>query len=351
MPPEKKKPARVWPVLRAYVKAVSAYPFLLSAAILGVVIIQIANVAAPLYLRQFINVLAVGTASPAVLSTLFWILAAFAGVNLFGWFGERVRAVATTRAEARTMADLFNTAFHNLLGHSHEFFISNFTGTLTRRVTRYARSFEQVFDNLIFNFLPALLFAGGVITILWQKHTYLGAGLLAWTVFFVYIQYKTVAWLQPLRTARTEEDSRVTGTLSDAVLNHSTITTFAALGNERTIFGAAIGRWYEATKRAWDADMWVNAVQGILAIIIEVALLSGAVFLWREGSFTVGDFVLIQVYILGLFNQIWGIGRNMRQLYDAFADATEMLDIIELPHGIRDAPNALPLTEIGRAHV
>lgn len=164
-----------------------------------------------------------------------------------------------------------------------------------------------------------------------------------WTVFFVYIQYKTIAWLQPLRTARTEEDSRVTGTLSDAVLNHSTITAFAALENERNIFGATVGRWYEATKRAWDADMWVNAVQGILAIVIEIALLSGAVFLWQKGSFTVGDFVLIQIYVMGLFNQIWGIGRNMRQLYDSFAEATEMLDIMELPHEIQDARDAKPI--------
>lgn len=183
MLPERKKPARVWPVLRAYGAAVSAYPFLLGVALIGVVVIQIANVSAPLYLRQFINVLAEGTTSPEVLSTLFWILAAFAGVNLFGWLGERLRGISTTRVEARTMADLFNSAFSNLLEHSHEFFISNFTGTLTRRVTRYARSFEQVFDNLMFNFLPALLFAGGVITILWQKMSTSAQGFLCGQYF------------------------------------------------------------------------------------------------------------------------------------------------------------------------
>ena len=93
----------------------------------------------------------------------------------------------------------------------------------------------------------------------------------------------------------------------------------------------------------WDADAWIYGVQGLFAVGIELALLAGAIVLWQRGLVTVGDFVLIQVYILGLMDRIWSIGNNMRQLYDAFADATEMLDILELPHGVLDAPDATPL--------
>jgi ATP-binding cassette subfamily B protein len=85
-------------------------------------------------------------------------------------------------------------------------------------------------------------------------------------------------------------------------------------------------------------------VQGIFAVTIEIALLVGAVFLWQRGLVTVGDFVLIQVYIISLMDRLWGIGQNMRQLYGSFADATEMLDIMELPHEIRDMTGAKPLT-------
>ncbi|MBI4065879.1 ABC transporter ATP-binding protein [Candidatus Kaiserbacteria bacterium] len=337
---EKKKPARVRSVLAAYGKTASSYPLLLVMAVIGAIVVQAANVIAPLYLRQFINYLSGGQAQSDIIASLLLTLFLFAGVNIIGWAGQRIRQIATMRVEARVMSDLYKNALGSLLRHSHEFFISNFTGTLTRRVTRYARSFEQVFDNVIFNFFPAILFTGGVTAVLWQKSAYLGAGLLVWTMLFIYIQYKTIAWLQPIRAKRVEKDSLITGTLSDAVLNHSTITTFAAIGHELNIFSAGVNEWYEATKRSWDANHWVDTIQEILAIIIEVALLAGAVFLWQRGLVTVGDFVLIQIYILGLFNQIWNIGRNMRQLYDAFADATEMLDIMELPHGIQDVSGA-----------
>ena len=343
MSSDKKRTARVWPVLRAYGKAALVYPKSLSVALIATVGIEAAAVIAPLYLRWFINLLSGGTPSPSTVQALFFVLIIFAAVNFVGWIGQRVRMLSIGRMEAKVMTDLYENAFNYLLGHAHEFFISNFTGTLTRRVARYARSFEQVFDNLLLNFFPAFIFAIGVIGVLSTQSMLLGVGLFVWTVTFVYIQFRMVLWRQPLRSARAEEDSKVTGFLSDTVLNHSTITTFAAAPYERMRFQDTVARWYAATKRAWDADAWVYGVQGLFAIGIEVALLAGAVLLWQQGIVTVGDFVLIQIYILGLMNRIWGIGRNMRQLYDAFADATEMLDIIEMPHAIQDAAGAQPL--------
>lgn len=337
---EKKQPARVWAVLRAYSKAAFVYPWSLSVALITVITIEVSGVVAPLYLSKFINVLSSGTPSPETVQSLFSILTIFGAVIFVRWIGQRVGLIVVSRFDAKVMTDLYKTAFGYLLGHAHEFFISNFTGTLTRRIGRYAHSFEQMFDTLLFNFFATFLLAIGIIGVLTLKSVVLGAGLLVWTVIFVYIQFRMMHSLQPLRTARTEEDSRVTGFLSDVVSNHSTITAFAAANYESSMFKETIMRWYIATRKVWDAEAWVNGVQGLFALGIELTLLFVAVLLWRRGMLTVGDFVLIQVYVLALMDRVWGIGRNMRQLYEAFADATEMLDILELPQGIQDVSGA-----------
>src|SRR3989344_3207016 len=152
---EKKKPARARAVLRAYGKAASAYPWSLGGAIIAAVVIEAAGVIAPLYLRQFIDLLSLGTPTQEIVQGVFVALLFFTAINFIGWLGQRLRLFAVNQLEARAMVDLYQRAFDYLIGHSHEFFISNFTGTLTRRVTRYARSFEQVFDNFLFNFFPA----------------------------------------------------------------------------------------------------------------------------------------------------------------------------------------------------
>lgn len=340
---EKRRPARAGAVLRAYGAAAFRYPRLLSASVLATVVIEASEVAAPLYLKQFVNVIAGGATAPRVVESIIWILAAYTLVNLGAWAGNRMLVYALGRLEARVLIDLYNQAFEYLIGHSYEFFISNFTGTLTRRVTRYARSFESVMESMFTNLFPAGLFFVGVVTILSFRSIWLGISLFILTVIFIYIQYRMVAWLLPLRTARVEKDSKMTGALSDAVMNHATITAFAAAPYERSYLGMVAKELYDATQRAMNGYSLIYAIQGLLSIFIEISILGGTAFLWQRGVLTVGDFVLVQVYIISLMSRVWSIGRNMRHLHDAFSEATEMLDIMELPHGVQDAPDAKPL--------
>ncbi len=122
------------------------------------------------------------------------------------------------------------------------------------------------------------------------------------------------------------------------MLNHATITSYAAIPYERSLFATVTEKWYEVMKKAMDGYAMIYGIQGLVATFIEISILAASAYLWQQGLFTIGDFVLVQIYIIGLLSRVWGIGRNMRQLHDAFSEATEMLDIMELPHDITDAP-------------
>jgi ATP-binding cassette, subfamily B, bacterial len=343
MPEQPKKNVRIWPVLRAYTIASLKYPKALIVAVIGTIATQVASVSAPLYLRQFINTLSSGEATSVIVASLFGILFIYAGIGVANWTSRRIQIAAVQYIEAHTMADLANIAFSRLIRHSHDFFISNFAGTLTRRVTRYSRAYEQVFDSVLFNFLQTILFAAGSIYVLYTRNAWLGIALFVWVVLFITIQVLLTRWRHSIRLARVAEDSRMTGALSDAIGNHSTIAFFATEKHEESILGLIVKSWEAITLRSWHSNLLVQGVQHALAILVEVGLLGGAIFLWQRGLLTIGDFVLIQVYILGLVDQIWNFGNTLRQLYDAFADASEMIDIMEMPHDIQDAKNALPL--------
>lgn len=340
MNPEEKKVTRAWPVVVYYAKAAAKYPSILGLIFVGSLVLEIAGVIAPLYIRKFIDTLSTGVPSTLLAQALFSILLVFGFINLIAWAGRRVQMLSIMAIEARVMSDLSNHAFSYLLGHSHDFFSSNFAGTLTRRVTRYSKSFEQVLDSLVFNFFSTAVFAVGVIYVLFRKSPILGGALMLWTLVFLAIQVAMARYRQPLRIARAAEDSAVTGVLSDVVSNQSAVSLFAAGAFEKRNFAQSIQKWRVATMRSWNADAWMMALQGLFAIGIEVALLGGAVLLWERGLVTVGDFVLIQVYVLGLIDRIWNIGNSMRKLYDAFADAYEMVTIFETPHGVKDNVNA-----------
>jgi hypothetical protein len=84
-------------------------------------------------------------------------------------------------------------------------------------------------------------------------------------------------------------------------------------------------------------------VQALLMIGIEVLLFLGVIHLWRDGLATVGDFILVQSYVIMAIDRLWDLGNALKKLYEAFADATEMVEILNTPHDITDAPNASTL--------
>jgi len=172
----------------------------------------------------------------------------------------------------------------------------------------------------------------------------LGIALGAWVVLFVAFQIYTARLKQPLRVLRTEADSKLVGVLSDDISNHNTIALFSGGKHERYLFSDVVERWRAATMHSWSTDEKIWALQDVLIVGMNIGILWGTLVLWQEGLFTIGDFVLVQSYLLGLFNQLTSINRNMRRCYDAIADASEMIDIIKLPHDIADLPRAPKLT-------
>jgi ATP-binding cassette subfamily B protein len=73
---------------------------------------------------------------------------------------------------------------------------------------------------------------------------------------------------------------------------------------------------------------------------VDVAVIYIGIQLWKGGNFTPGHFVLLQGYMLALYQQLFSFGRTLRHFYELFADANEMMEIIEKPIDVVDKPNA-----------
>ncbi len=338
------KNTAVLPVLKKYATATWKYPGTFVLILLSLALVQIAEVVGPLYLKQFIDAISKSTPTNILLPTLYFPLAGYAAALFASWVLYRVQMVADTKLQAKVMRDLTNAGFDYLINHSHDFFISNFAGTITRRVSRYARSFEQVFEVVGIYFYTTTLYSVTVIYVLFTRNVWLGTGLLLWTLFFLVFQLVMTKWRYQYKLLRTAEDSRLTGALSDAVGNHSAITYFAAEAHEKNIISQVVTDWYNATMKSWNADVVNYAIQGFIVRFAQTALLFVGLVLWTKGYLSVGDFILIQIYMLTLMERIGGLGSNMRRLYDSVADANEMIDILHLPHEIADKPHAVPLS-------
>jgi ATP-binding cassette subfamily B protein len=312
--------------------------------VIGAVGIQVVDLIWPLYLRELLNLLASHTQNPEVVQKLLAIVGVIAIIRFSGWGMRQMRLLCNNYLDSRVMADLYLAAFDYLIKHSHHFFISRFAGTLTRRVTKFAAAFEVMFDAIFEQFFHVAFFAAGAIIILFLRSPVLGLALGAWVIVFLGFLIYVARLRLPLRAARADADSKTVGALADAISNQNTISLFSGAAHEHKLFSGIVQYWRKATLRSWNADEVIWAALGILMIGINVGLLYGAVLLWQKGLLTVGDFVLIQVYLIGLFERLINLNRELRRFFDAYADAAEMVEILEAPHEIQDWRGAIPLT-------
>lgn len=340
---DQKRSNQAWIVLCDYARATKKYPWLFLGAVVGIAAAIGTSLITPLYLKDFIDHIASPEARTGSITPLLVLLGLYTAASFGNWLSYRVQMVTVTRIQAKVVADLFNNAFEYLIAHSHDFFVNNFTGTLTRRVSRYAHAYQQVFHNIVESIIPTILFALGVVVVLFFENHLLGIGVFVWTVFFIALQYGMTRWRYQYKLQRAAQDSRLTGAVSDTVGNHAAVTLFAAEAQEKKRIAEIVTDWYHATVRSWNSDIFTYGVLGFLTRLAQVGLLFVSLYLWWDGHISVGTVVLVQIYILSLMEQISGITGNMRALFDSFSEAHEMIEIMQEPHTIKDAPGVCEL--------
>jgi ATP-binding cassette subfamily B protein len=335
-------PARA--VIDVYMRHTKPHIWLVGIAFFGILGVQAASLIAPLYLKTFFNVLASASPSAETAATLLSTLAIIAAFWLMDRIFRRIEDTATVVIESRVMANLYDSAFTYLMGHSYNFFISNFAGSLIGRVAKFARAYETLFDTFMLQFIPTTIFVLGAVGVLFVRHHTLGLILALWCIAFVIFQMYVAKVRAPARAARSEADTKVTATLADSIANQSTIALFSGTSVERNRFSRVVEVWRAATLRNWLIDGWMWFGIGLFIVAIEVGLFWGAILLWQQSLLTVGDFVLIQAYLMTVLDRLVGINRSLRRFYDAFADAGEMVTILNTPHAVVDKKGAKKLT-------
>lgn len=330
-------------VYRQYASYAVRYPYLLTLTVFGTIGSQIMELVIPWYLRELINTLSANQPSADIVAMLLKIVALIAVIWLGRWALYRMRDWSIMHLEASVMRDIYVRTFEYLLRHSYSFFVSRFAGSLTHKVNKFSRAFEQLFDATTLVYIPTFIFVLGAAFVLFLRHASLGILLAVWCLAFLTFQVFVSIRRQPVRTKRSNAETRITASLADAISNHANVLQFSGVTHERTLFSGVVGDWHRYLMHAWRIDNNIWAAMGLFMLTINVSLLAAAVVLWSQGFVQVGDFILIQAYLFTTFERMMTINRELRRSFDAYADASEMVAILEEPHGVRDAPGAAPL--------
>jgi len=343
MKPKYNENIKLLDVFKAFWVGIKEYKvgfyFTVTAYVLGN-IVELIN---PLFYKRFFDVLTSSTDKVALAPALIHVLVIILLFNILEWILYRSGSFTINGFEAGVMSRLRETSFAYMLDHSYSFFSNNFSGSLVQRIGRFVRAFERLFDTLVFNLLPLIIAVVGTIAVIWTQQPKIAYIMMAWVGIVFIFSYTFSRWKLKYDVASAAADSRTSAYLSDTISNQNTVSSFAQSDYESEAFEEVSSDQAKAMTKTWNLGAIMNATQGALLVVIEFALFYYAVKYWQTGTLTVGTFVLIQVYILSVAQKLWGFSNVVRVIYEGVADSKEMVDILMLPHEIKDVPRATTL--------
>lgn len=315
--------------------------------ILGIGGASIFEVITPLYYKKFFDTLYLSQDKADLAPLLIHIIIVVLTLNLAAWVLWRIGSHSVAYLEANSMATLRQQAYDKLLYHSYGFFASNFTGALVQRVGRYARAFERIADRLSGAILPLIIRVCGAVIITAYIFPLLSVIIFGWVILYITVNYFYSVWRLKYSLKMVEADSRTTAVLADSITNQNNIDIFSQHSHERENFREVTGDQARITLSNWNINMGLDAIQSAFILVIEFIIFYITIHYWEQGLVTAGTFILVQLYVLGLGIRLWDFGRIVRDFYEGYADAKEMVEIMSLPYEIKDTPAAVPLRVSG----
>lgn len=264
---------------------------------------------------------------------IFYILLALMLLQVVFW---RINDYTFLRRQAKTLRDMEQFIFDRLQAHSYRFFTDNFAGSLTTQFNRFLKSYEQLEDTFEFELLTTtvtLVFAIGVLLFIAPV---LGIALFVWAVLFIGL----ITWLtikkSPLTRGASAADSRVTANIADAITNMLNVKIFARRSFESKRFSHTSQDRFQKRWRSWLYDAHIRNIRWVFVVGFMFVYLYLSITLVADGSVSMSAVLAAQLYIMMIYSQLFNLNRTIEHIQLAFADASEMTEILDRTPEIQD---------------
>ncbi|MBI5917913.1 MAG: ABC transporter ATP-binding protein/permease [Nitrosomonadales bacterium] len=334
-------PHNDWQTIRTMFPYLLEFKGRLVAVVVLLVFSKLANVAVPLALKEIVDAMSVTQAMlavPVALIVGYGVLRLIS--TLFGELRDAIFAKVTQRAIRRVALEVF--------GHLHalslRFHLERQTGGVSRDIERGTRGISFLLTFLLFNILPTFLEIFLVALILLQKYSPWYAGITFITlVIYIVFTVKVAGWRMNLRRTMNELDSQANTRAIDSLLNYETVKYFGNERYESERYDRQMESWETAAVRDKVSLAALNAGQScIIGVGVTLLMLMAANDV-SQGRMTVGDLVLVNVFMLQLYMPLHFLGFVYREIKNALADMEKMFGLMEENREIQDAPGAVPL--------
>jgi ABC-type transport system involved in Fe-S cluster assembly fused permease/ATPase subunit len=292
-----------------------------------------------------------GTAPVAPSSWLLWVFAAPVAMTI-AYGGTRILMALLTQARDGIFAKVAMNAVRRLafrtFEHMHQlslrFHLERKTGGLTRVLERGRNAIETIVRMVIMQLVPTIIeLVFIVVVLLYQFDWRYVVVVLGVVALYMAYTYKATEWRINIRRRMNDSDTEANVKAVDSLLNYETVKYFVAEEREARRYDRSMERYETASVQAYVSLAVLNAGQAAIFTVGLAAVMVMCAYGIKEGTNTVGDFVMINAMMIQLYQPLNFMGMVYREIKQAVIDIEKMFAILAREPEIKDKPGAKPL--------
>ena len=336
----------IWPADRRDLK------LRVAAAIVLLLAAKLATIAVPFTFKWATDALAgQGSAPVAPSSWLLWALAAPIAMTI-AYGGTRILMAMLTQMRDGIFAQVAMNAVRRLayrtFEHMHQlslrFHLERKTGGLTRVLERGRNAIETIVRMVIMQLVPTIIELALIFGVLlyqfdWRYVVVIVAVIALYSAF----TYQATEWRINIRRRMNDSDTDANIKAIDSLLNYETVKYFVAEEREARRYDHSMARYEEASVQAYVSLAVLNAGQATIFTLGLGGVMVMCAYGAKEGTNTVGDFVMINAMMIQLYQPLNFMGMVYREIKQAVIDIERMFSILAREPEINDKPGAKPL--------
>jgi ATP-binding cassette subfamily B protein len=309
-------------------------------AMLALLAAKVVAVWTPLLYKNAVDALAGAGVSDLAMGAVGLTLA-YGGARLMSNGFQQLRDAIFAAVGQRALRQLALETFTHIHRLSMRYHITRKTGGLSRIIERGVKGVEFLLRFLLFSIGPLVLelvLIAGVLFFLFDVW-YL-AVVVVTIALYVWFTFAVTEWRVKLRKVMNDQDTDANQKAIDSLLNFETVKYFGAERREAARYDAAMAGYEQAALKTSYSLAFLNFGQAFLITGGLVAVMVMAAIGVERGDLTVGDFVMVNAYMIQITMPLNFLGTVYREIRQALVDMGEMFDLLEQPAEVSDKPNA-----------
>lgn len=262
-------------------------------------------------------------------------------------FGE-ARDAVFSRVGQRAIRQLALETFRHIHALSLRFHITRKTGGLSRIIERGVKGVDFLLRFMLFSVGPLILELTMVSVLFallfgWQ---YMVVVVITIAIYVAFT-FKVTEMRVRIRREMNDQDTDANQKAVDSLLNFETVKYFNAESREAARYDVAMQRYEVAAVKTGQSLSFLNAGQSfIITTGLAIVMIMAARGV-QAGVLTVGDFVMVNAYMIQITMPLNFLGTVYREIRQALVDMGAMFALLGQPAEVKDKPGAAALAVTG----